>query len=106
MIRDCNVLHRAAVETYEVVVMPLEPLGQLIAGEALGAVVGGEDASFLEDRQGAIDRRQGKVAARALLELGRRERALRAGQRPDHGLSAPGISDLVVVESLLDLPIQ
>lgn len=48
MVGDVYVLHRSAIDAYEVVMVAFQPLGELVAGEALGSMMRREHPGLLE----------------------------------------------------------
>ena len=101
-----HILHRTAFEADQVVVVAPQPLGQLVAGEALGSEVWGENARVLQHCKRAVDGRQGEGAIDLVIQLGGREGS---GSRGQGGHDAPPSSreaSFVFNESLLDFAVE
>jgi len=101
-----EVLHRPAVEANQVVVVPLQPLGQLVSGHPLHREVGLNDACVLEDCQRAVERREGHLSCESVVELGCRTGATLFGEGCYQPAPALGETHPVIEESTLDLCIQ
>lgn len=84
-----DVIDRPAIEADEVVVMALEPFGQLVSGYAIGSEVPGDHVGVIQHRQRAVQGGQGDSLADAGMEVCRRLGAIRPDQcRND--VAAPG----------------
>ncbi len=101
--RNVHIRYRTAVHANEVMVVPGEPLGQLVAGEPLGPEVMRDDTRLLEDGQGSIQRREGHPRTKHCSQLGGRHRAGGVRQCVDDGLTALGETQIVIEEPQLDL---
>ena len=96
-----NVTGGPACDARGVVMVSGQPLGKLKTSNTLLVGVSLDDFGFLEDRQRAIERRDGDLAADAGDEFGSRQGPGRAGQGFDDQLTRRSESHLVFGEAIL-----
>lgn len=101
------VIDSAAPIAYEVVVVPHQPLSQLVANDATGSMMRGKDARPGQYGQGTVQRRQRNILVKVLVQLRGGSGSFRSGKGPYHLSPAPGVPDLLRCQArhglLLDL---
>lgn len=88
--RKVHVAHRATLGADHMVVVPGQPLGQLEPSDAIGAVMTGEDPGFCQNREAPVQRRDGNLFAKVVVEVGSGQRSWTRLERCHHLPSGPG----------------